>query len=450
MLRFAGSHDPIEEVISQASRITLAAIQAGWSGPPFDPFQLAEYLKIRLAPREDVSDARIVQQPKGELEIEYNPNRPKARVRYSIAHDLAHSIFPDCGEMTRYRLSRQEQKRDDWQLEMLCNLAAAEFLMPVGSFPALKEEATSIDHLVQLRARYDVSMEALLHRVVRITEQPLAVFAASRQELGALRGRYKIDYAVFSRAWRAELPSGTALPRETTVSDCTAIGFTAKRDEIWRDDLARVHVECVGIPPYPGHSYPRVVGVVSPLNKPKTSDSPKLTIVKGDAMAPRGNGEKILAHVVNDKTPLWGAGFGLAVRRQWPHVQEAFRSWAMSNRGKFRLGAVFCSQASPGLTAIQMVCQHGYGASDKPRIRYAPLQECLAQVAESALETGASIHLPKIGSGQAGGDWFFIRQLLDETVCARGVDVTVYELPGVQPNKERQPSLFDLTGGTSR
>ncbi len=107
VLRFAGDRDPIEEVVSQASRITLAAIQAGWSGPPFDPFQLADHLRVRLAPREDVSDARIVQQPKGELQIEYNPNRPKARVRYSIAHDLAHSIFPDCGEMTRHRLSRQ-------------------------------------------------------------------------------------------------------------------------------------------------------------------------------------------------------------------------------------------------------------------------------------------------------------------------------------------------------
>src|ERR1019366_7352343 len=216
-------------------------------------------------PSENSSDARVVQAPDGHFQIEFNPNRPKGRIRYSVAHDLVHTLFSDSGEEVRHRLAREKQKRDDWQLEMLCNIGAAEFLMPVGSFPDLKDEATDIDRLLGLRAQFDVSMEALLLRVIRRTEQPCAMFAASRKETGSSSGHYYVDYSVSSRSWAGKLASGTALPRTKCLPECTAIGFTAKGDEHWPEPAGNVHAECVGIAPYPSNSYPRVVGMVRPL-----------------------------------------------------------------------------------------------------------------------------------------------------------------------------------------
>jgi hypothetical protein len=216
---------------------------------------------------------------------------------------LAHTLFSDCGEAVRHRLAREEQVHDDWQLEMLCNVGAAEFLMPVGSFPDLSDHATDIDRLLRLRSQFDVSMEALLLRVIRRTEQPCAMFAASRKEFGSGAGQYFVDYSVSSRSWMGKLASGTALPRTKCLPECTAIGFTAKGDECWPDPAGHVHAQCVGIAPYPSSSYPRVVGMIRPLSA-RQGKATGVTIVKGDATDTRGEGRRILAHVVNDKAAI--------------------------------------------------------------------------------------------------------------------------------------------------
>jgi len=58
--QFAGNSDPIELITRRTREEVLRAIQAGWQGPPFDPFKLADFLEIPTIPREDVLDARIV------------------------------------------------------------------------------------------------------------------------------------------------------------------------------------------------------------------------------------------------------------------------------------------------------------------------------------------------------------------------------------------------------
>jgi Zn-dependent peptidase ImmA (M78 family) len=46
---------------------------------------------------------------------------------------LAHLLFDDHAEQIRNR--QTDHSSDEWQLELLCNIAASEFVMPVGSFP---------------------------------------------------------------------------------------------------------------------------------------------------------------------------------------------------------------------------------------------------------------------------------------------------------------------------
>jgi hypothetical protein len=54
VLQFAGESDPIDLIAKRARDEILRAIQAGWQGPPFDPFWLAEHFEIPVIPREDV------------------------------------------------------------------------------------------------------------------------------------------------------------------------------------------------------------------------------------------------------------------------------------------------------------------------------------------------------------------------------------------------------------
>jgi O-acetyl-ADP-ribose deacetylase (regulator of RNase III) len=74
-----------------------------------------------------------------------------------------------------------------------------------------------------------------------------------------------------------------------------------------------------------------------------------------------------------------------------------------------------------------MVAQHGVkGSSRTPPIRYAAVEECLEKVAQKAQEIAASVHMPRIGCGLAGGKWEVIEPLIFRTLCEQDVPVTVY------------------------
>jgi hypothetical protein len=123
VLEFAGNGDPIKLIESKARELVLKARDAGWTGPPYNPLAIADLLKIPVEANGDVTDARTVAHNAG-VKIEFNPTRPRERVRFSIAHEIAHTLFPDVAEQTRHR-SGPSASADEWQLEMLCNLAAA-------------------------------------------------------------------------------------------------------------------------------------------------------------------------------------------------------------------------------------------------------------------------------------------------------------------------------------
>lgn len=439
VLALAGSSDPVKIVTDRARGLVMEAIQAGWSGPPYDPFELAKYNKISVVARDDIPDARTVPS-RSRGTIEFNPNRPRSRVKYSICHELAHMLFPDWDQRVRNRVTHREMKGDEWQLETLCNIGAAELLMPVGSVPSLAGRHLTIDAVRQVREEHEVSAEAALLRGVRLTADQCCVFSASsRSRVGGPGGSYFIDYVIRSRSLSGLIPAGTPLPARSIVSQCIAIGFTAKGHEEW-DDLGPVRIECLGVAPYPNQTYPRVLGIARP-QRGIPSKVAGITYVQGDAASPRGRGPVVIAQVVNDSAFTWGAGFSRALRYKWPAAQRSFRRWAEGDRRNLRLGRVHAGPVDENLTVVSMVAQHGYGASPKPRIRYAALKECLEQLGKVAADRGATVHMPKIGSGLAGGSWDIVRELVAEAVCDRGVKVIVYELPGASKVSHPQASL---------
>ena len=304
---------------------------------PYDPFLLAELLGINVLPNDDVADARIVPTAEG-LRIEFNPKRPHGRIRYSVAHEIAHTLFPDCAEAVRNRVPMADMRADAWQLELLCNIAAAEFLMPVG-YTNLEQERLDIDNLLKLRFEFDVSTEAILLRIAKLTSLPCAVFAAARvSDLSGDR-RFRIDYSVPSRSWDFKIPPNLFVDSSTALSECTAIGFTAKGSERWGTDFPIFDVQCVGIPPFPGDRFPRVAGLLTTENTLEP-DVLQITYLLGDARRPRGTGKRVIAHIVNDATPNWGGGFALEVAKEWPFVQDDFRQWVEHDRSNLSLGNV--------------------------------------------------------------------------------------------------------------
>jgi O-acetyl-ADP-ribose deacetylase (regulator of RNase III) len=440
---FADSRDPVEAMIERANTVVLDAVERGWKGPPFDTFELANLLGFSLIPCDSIRDARLIPVANNRFQIEYNSNQTKSRIRFSIAHEIAHTFFPDCRERVRNRATKQQMTGQDWQLEMLCNIGAAELLMPLGSFPEIGEAEFSIDHLLRLRERFQVSTEAVLLRYLKLSRIACGVFAASNQ--GSSSDQLSIDYLRTANDWDIACRGGFKLPDDSLVKECRAIGFTAKGDETWDALIGKMHIECVAVPSYPGADNPRVVGLISP-RKAQRSSSPTIEYLVGSATEPRGEGDKIIAHVVNDATARWGGGFARVLANRWPEAQSDFVSWTQKNKSHLCLGQHRLFRIGEELSFFHMIAQHGFGPSEKPRIRYRYLETCLSALAEIARQQSASIHMPRIACGQAGGNWSIVSEMIQDILCRSAVKVTVYDLPSErirweQPNRER--SLFD-------
>ncbi|MEU1866597.1 macro domain-containing protein [Streptomyces gardneri] len=165
-----------------------------------------------------------------------------------------------------------------------------------------------------------------------------------------------------------------------------------------------------------------------------------IEFVDGDATAPQADGNKIIAHVSND-IGAWGAGIVRAISRRWPEPEREFRRWYREHASTgYRLGAVQLVQVEPDLWVANMVGQHGIRtregmrtesgtvpADSGPPIRYDAVQECLHVLAEHAKELHASVHMPRIGCGLAGGTWDRVEPLITQALCARRIRTVVYD-----------------------
>lgn len=427
---FAAGGNPVEKMEDTARKSVLRAIDEGWSGPPFDPIQLARHLEINLTPNNAIQDARTVPNEDGELTIEFNPNRPRGRVRFSIAHEIAHTFFDDCAAEIRNRDHKAKAAKDNWQLEMLCNLGAAELIMPIGSAPQFESDYLSMNMIMDLRKKYDVSTEALLIRYVKLTGRPIAVFCASRVEGGKDDGAYRIDYTIPSKSWPLERIEGGTLKNSKVINQCTAIGFIASGVEKIVEGKKGLEIECVGLPPYPGSVHPRVAGFIR-TDSGRSSSINEIHYHKGDATNPGGTGNRIIAHVVNDATPNWGgAGFAVALKRRYKHIQRDFKTWALSFPDNFSLGNGCMISIRNDLKCYNMIAQRGYKNTGFPLIRYSALGQCLESLAELAKLEDSSIHMPRIGSGNAGGSWTIVEELISDTLLSKGIFVHVYDFDG--------------------
>jgi O-acetyl-ADP-ribose deacetylase (regulator of RNase III) len=163
----------------------------------------------------------------------------------------------------------------------------------------------------------------------------------------------------------------------------------------------------------------------------------KLTEIKykiGDATAPTASGMKIVAHICNN-IGGWGKGFVVAISKRWPEPEAAYRAWYQDrDKNDFALGAIQIVQVAPEIRVANMIGQHGIQRKGvtppdgKPPIRYEAVEAALNQLAAKATELKASVHMPRIGCGLAGGTWDKIEPIIERTLCTNGVEVFIYDL----------------------
>lgn len=158
-----------------------------------------------------------------------------------------------------------------------------------------------------------------------------------------------------------------------------------------------------------------------------------LVYVNGDATKPSQPGIKVLCHVCND-IGAWGKGFVLAVDKISKEPRDYYlRQHKYSSN--FKLGQVQWSFIKPDFAVVNMIAQQGLRSAINPKpLDERALYRCLRKVdtackalVRDADDKRLTVHMPKIGSGLAGGDWYFIEAVVD---CALpSWMVFVYSLP---------------------
>lgn len=148
--------------------------------------------------------------------------------------------------------------------------------------------------------------------------------------------------------------------------------------------------------------------------------------LKGDATSPNVLGLKVIAHICND-IGAWGKGFVLALSKRWQQPEKEYRNW-FSEGKNFGLGEVQFVGVEEDILIANMVGQRDIkrGVNGSP-IRYDAVNICLKKVGDKALEINASVHMPRIGCGLAGGKWEMIEPLIISNLTERGVLVYVYD-----------------------
>lgn len=148
-----------------------------------------------------------------------------------------------------------------------------------------------------------------------------------------------------------------------------------------------------------------------------------ISYVKGDLFehVKTYPGFRVIAHVCNNKGG-WGAGFVLALSNFSAAPEKHYREL-----DHYQLGVNHRVTLTPELHVYNMIAQDGFVSKDRPTaLDYTALEYCLDDLGKFAAWLGMSVHMPKIGSGLAGGDWDRIEKLILDKLS--GVPVIVYEL----------------------
>ena len=154
-----------------------------------------------------------------------------------------------------------------------------------------------------------------------------------------------------------------------------------------------------------------------------------INYLTGDATLPKAQGNKIIVHICNN-VGGWGKGFVLAISKRWKEPENRYREWYNSEEN-FDLGEVQFVQVENDLWIANIIGQHKL-TKDKygnPPIRYDAVLSGLNKVGEFALKNKATVHMPRIGCGLAGGSWDQIEPLILESLKGRGVETFVYDYP---------------------
>jgi O-acetyl-ADP-ribose deacetylase (regulator of RNase III) len=152
-----------------------------------------------------------------------------------------------------------------------------------------------------------------------------------------------------------------------------------------------------------------------------------INYIVGDATNPKIEGNKIIVHICND-IGGWGKGFVMAISKRWIEPEKEYRNW-FKTQNNFLLGQVQFVKVENDIWIANLIGQHKINKDESGNapIRYDAIKVGLNKVAKFAQENNATIHMPRIGCGLAGGTWDKIEPLIKESLTKKNIETFVYD-----------------------
>lgn len=183
-----GAEGPDEAVRRRARRLVDRALRLGWDGPPFDLDLLASVAGYRVVYTDVLGEDQDGCIDAVACRILVSSRLSLSRQRFTLAHELAHTLLPDFGSVVRrHATSAGEQWSEQSPVEQICQVGAAELLMPLAAFQAASASApVSIDGIATLAHLFGASFEAAARRRVALAPRGVALVIARPVDGGSL------------------------------------------------------------------------------------------------------------------------------------------------------------------------------------------------------------------------------------------------------------------------
>ncbi|WP_197456123.1 ImmA/IrrE family metallo-endopeptidase [Stieleria neptunia] len=246
-----GVEDPHEAVRTKARDVISQFHQLFGGEPPFDVKAIASLRGLHWSdddPRFS-PDSEIAPESDGRVVLRVDKTRPLTRQRFSICHEVGHTLFPEYQLEVRCRKGDRRSFADPEDLlETLCDVAASELMFPTPWFDdCLKLLSISAENLAKLADDFEASRDATARRVVEVHPSAMAAVFFSwklkpveERELKASRmtpslfpaldlpepePKLRVDYRIANRAFDERvnefIPQSKSIPCEGPIFEAS-------------------------------------------------------------------------------------------------------------------------------------------------------------------------------------------------------------------------------------
>ena len=159
---------PDAPTLDEAVKHVIAGLLEGVTCPPTNLVEVGRRVGVRAISYESFPGSGELHKEKGGYRIVCSLDQPRSRQRFTVAHELGHVILERTG---------RRAPRAGASVERICNMLAAECLMPTAAFEAQLPTVPTLKNVAALARVFDTSIPATAIRCAQL--RPICVFGVS-------------------------------------------------------------------------------------------------------------------------------------------------------------------------------------------------------------------------------------------------------------------------------